>query len=112
MAADGHTAAPATEPLDRRRNRTSRRIALVGSLGLGVLAAALVGGLGGGGRAALATLLLVSAAACATAALHAVATLVVDEIRERAPGRARAGVAVGLFALAAFLMAMTAGVGG
>lgn len=112
MRPDDPAATTAAEPLDRRRNRTTRRIALIGSFGVGTAAAATVGILGGSGRAAMAVLLLVASASTATSALHAVGALVLDEFRGHDPAGGRAGLAIGLFVLAAFLMAMLAGVGG
>lgn len=95
---------------DRARIRTTRRI--VGwSAVLGAVLAAVSGLLGGSGRAGLAILLLVSAAGCGVGALHATATLLVDDLRHRRPSRRRAWLAGGLFAAAAFLMAMVAGTG-
>lgn len=96
---------------DRRRTRVTLRIAWVGTL-VGVVLALLVGVLGGSGPLGLAVVLLVSAVACSLAALHAVATLVYDDLKDRHPARRRAVLAVGLFTLAAVLMAMVAGVGG
>lgn len=98
---------------DHDRARMRRTLAIAGSGSLaGVVLALVVGLLGGSGRAGLAVLLLVAAGACSVAALHAIATLLYDDLKERSPARRRAGLALGLFAAAALLMAMVAGTGG
>ena len=96
---------------DRERVRATLRIAAAGAvLALGL--ALLVGLLGGSGPVGLAVLLLVTATACSIAALHAVGTLLYDDLKDRGPARRRALLAGGLFAVAALLMAMVAGIGG
>ena len=96
---------------DRERIRSTLRILWVGALaGLGL--ALLVGVLGGSGRTGLAVMLLVTAAASSLGALHSIGTLLYDDLKDRDPARRRAGLAVGLFAAAALLMAMVAGTGG
>lgn len=98
-------------PQDRERVRATLRIVGVGAL-VALVLALLVGILGGSGPVGLAVLLLVTATACSLAALHAVGMLLYDDLKDRAPARRRALLAGGLFALAAILMAMVAGIGG
>lgn len=96
---------------DRRRIRVTLRILWIG-LAVAVALALLVGVLGGTGQVGFVVLLLVAAAACGLGALHAIATLLYDDLKDRSPARRRVGLAGGLFLAAAVLMAMVAGAGG
>lgn len=84
-------------------------IAALGSALLGGGLAALVAASGGTGRAGLAWLLLGGAVSCAVGALYAVVTAVLDRLRDRPVGRARAVAAAALFVLGAVLPAMVVG---
>lgn len=95
-----------------RRQRVTRRIVIWGTLGAGGGLAVVTGLLGATGRGSLAILLLVSAASLAVAALYAVATLALDDLRGEPTPRRRVVTALGLFLGAAALMAMVAGIGG
>lgn len=96
---------------DRHRRRRMRWI-VGGGVGVAAVLAVLAGVAGATGRAGAAIFFLLSAASSAVAATYGVVTAVVDDLREVRVSRARIGWVVGLFFLAAALMAMTAGVGG
>lgn len=108
---DGAGRPPTDGDPDRSRIRASLRIVGIGTAVAAVLAL-LTGLAGGSGRAGAAVLFLVAAVACGAASLHAVALLLADDLRGRDPSGWRAGLAAGLFVLAAALMAMVAGIGG
>lgn len=91
--------------------RRTWQLAAVGALA-GVALAVLTGVLGASGRVGFVVLLLVWALAAAIAALYAGLTAVIDDLKGRPVARARVGAAVGLFFLAAILMALVAGAGG
>ena len=93
------------------RVRRTWRIAGLGTLG-GVALAVLSGILGADGRVGFVILFLVTALAAALAALYAGLTAVIDDLKGRRVARARVVSAVGLFVLAALLMAVGAGAGG
>lgn len=97
---------------DTREHRRLRATwwTLGGGLAAGVLAMALVAGVGGSGRVGLGVLLLVNAAGSVVAALVTAVLAMVDEYRRVPAGPRRAVVAVGLFVLAGVLLFMSIGV--
>jgi predicted lipid-binding transport protein (Tim44 family) len=98
------------QPRDPRVRRTWAIAG--GGLAAGVALALVSALLGGSGRVGMAVLLLVTALGSAVAALYGLVTAVVDDLRHRPVARARPVAAVGLFVVAAMLMAMVAGIGG
>lgn len=104
---------PAEEGTAGRDPRVRRtwRIAGAGAL-VGVALAVLSGILGADGRVGFVILFLIAALSAALGALYAGLTAVVDDLKGRPVARARVGSAVGLFVLAAVLMAVVAGAGG
>lgn len=93
------------------RVRSTWRIAAVGAV-VAVALAVLTGVLGATGRVGFVVLFLVLALSAGLAALYAGLTAVVDDLKGRRVARARVVSAVGLFFLAAILMALVAGAGG
>lgn len=104
---DPDTVPPATDP----RVRRTWRIAAVGAL-VAVAVAVLTGVLGGTGRVGFVVLFLLLSLSATLSALYAGLTAVVDDLKGRRVARARVVSAVGLFFLAALLMALVAGAGG
>lgn len=94
------------------RLRRTRRIAGVGTFGLGTLCALVIGFAGADGRAGMAFFLLVAAASCALAAVYGMLTAVVDDLRGVRVARSRLFWTLGLFLLGAMLPAMVVGLGG
>lgn len=93
------------------RVRRTWRIAGGGAV-VAVALAVLTGVLGATGRVGFVVLFLVLALSAGLAALYAGTTAVVDDLKGRRVARARVVSAVGLFFLAALLMALVAGAGG
>lgn len=108
---DPEPAEDVVEDVDAHRRRRMRQIVLGGS-GTGIVVFLLAGLGGADGRDGLAILLLLTAATCAVAAVYGGVTLLVDDLRSVAISGRRILATVGLFALAALLMAMVAGIGG
>lgn len=105
----------AGDTVDRpARDQWLRRVGIV--VGAGVAGAVLVafaaGALGATGTTVAAVLFLLLAFTCGGAALLALGTALVDELRGRAVSRGRIVVGIVLFFAAAALMAMVAGIGG
>lgn len=95
-----------------RDHRIVRRIRWIFGAGFGLgfaLAVAAAVGAGVSGRGGLAIVLLASAAGSATAALYGTATVLYDDLKGQHRSRHRIAWSVGLFAAAAFLLAMAAG---
>lgn len=97
--------------LDRRRVGRGLRLAGLGTLaGLGL--ALLTGLAGGSGRVGAAVTLLVGAVSCGVAALHGVASLLLDDLRGEQPSGWRAVVVGALFVVTALLLSMVMGLAG
>lgn len=91
--------------------RGTFKVLAVGAL-TGILLAGTVGLAGAPGQTGLAVLLLILAFTAATGAVHAIGFAIVDDLKDRRVGRGRPLTALGLFLLAALLMAMVVGAGG
>lgn len=91
-----------------------RRVGIVvgGGVAGAVVIAFAAGSLGASGTTVAAVLLLLLALTCGGAALLALGTALVDELRGRPVSRGRIVVGIVLFFAGAALMAMVAGVGG
>lgn len=96
--------------LHARRQRTTRRILLVGAV-LSVLVALAIGAGGGSGQAGMVFLLLTLALTTGAAGLWATGTLLYDDLRKRGTTRRRIVTAVALFLVTGMLMAMVVGAG-
>jgi hypothetical protein len=93
--------------------KVRRTWGIAGSGAVAGLGLALVSGaLGGSGRVGLVIFLLITAAASGLAALYAILTAVIDDLKQRPVSRRRPIAAITLFVVAALLMAMVAAAGG
>ena len=94
---------------DRWRLRQSWRLLLIG-LGVAVVVTVAAGLSGLPGAVGALALLVTSALAAAIAGVHALAYVLLDDLRDQPVARRRPVIAAGLLLLAGLLMAMATGV--